>query len=564
MKAKTIGFYVLLGLVLLIAPFYTGPSIGGSGLRLPFNISIWFVIPWFLLAAILIILRTKIVHLPQHWRLFLPLFILMFISGMLSNSEPIAWLFRLSFIFGGGLFLLALFQYKPRENQINVVLFGLLLAMFFHGLIAVVQTQFPNYLPLWLPPSPNGVPYGIFQQINIQASYMVTSLIVLTYLISRPCFLTSGMLLKIAMLAVVATSSYVIFASGSRIGLLALFLSLPLLVIARRQQLVKHKGFLLVALLVMNANAWYQQAGISQSLAKTTNLTQGEYKAARLGMYTIGTELVLQKPFLGHGIGSFQQVWAQQAGDFHRRFPEAILPDVIITTHPHNEFLYWLIEAGSVVVLGILLVILAVGLAIYRCGFSRGGAYLAMLLPITLHTQVELPFYGSSAHWFTWLLLLFLPLRHTVVNYGMHLSRYATALLYTVSLSLAVLVSSFMVHTFRAQSDIFRFLYTKSEPPYLQVAMHNIYFKPLAIELAMRSNLYEGIKRQDETFVRAFIEWSNDMGEARSMLIYEDLVKAYDYLQYVDVECALVKVGAEIYPNNKNLSGAYVHCLEVN
>jgi len=560
MKTKAIIYFHLLISLVFLAPFYTGPSIGGTGLRLPFNISIWFISPWFMLLGVMLILRTRVIYLPRCWTQFVPLCILLFISGLLGNAEPIEWLFRLGFIFGGILFLLALFQFRPRQDQIELVLYGLLLMMLFHGLIAVIQTQFPSYLLSWFPPSPRGVPYGVFQQINVQASYMATALVVFTYLVSRPRFLTSSLLMKTLMLMMVATSSYVIFTSGSRVGLLALFISLPLMVLARRQQLAGHKAFLLIALLVMNAAAWSTQAGLSQVLTKTTTLTQGE--SARLSMYAIGTELVLQKPFFGHGVGNFKKVWAQQSGDFHRRFPASTLPDAIITTHPHNEFLYWLIETGSVVVLGIVLVISAIGLALYRCGFSRGTAYLAMLLPISLHTQVEMPFYSSSIHWFTWLLLLFLPLRHFLVSYHVKLSRYAVQLVYFVLLSSAILISSFMLHTFRAQSDVFRFLHTESEPPYLQVAMNNLYFKPLAIEVAMRSNLYEGINRKDDTFIRAFVVWADNMGAGKSMLIYEDLAEAYEYLHYTDVDCKLSKEGADIYPDNKKLKRSYSECIQ--
>ena len=559
METRAVWFYLLIGIVFLVAPFYTEPTIGGTGFHLPFNISIWLVAPWFMAAGVLLSMYSRVLRLPREWWLFIPFLLILILSGLLNNDEPIVWLFRIGAVFGGALFLFALFQFNLSSKNVELALYCLLLAMFFHGLVAAVQTQEISYLLPWFLQSPNGVPYGVFQQINIQSSYMATSLVIVTYLMSRPRFLVSRWPLKFALLVIIATSSYVIFSSGSRVGLLGVLLSLPIIAFVRRRQLARHKGFILICLLVINSNAWNEQDGVSRSLVKIADLTQN-VQSARLAMYTIGTELVFQKPLLGHGIGSFNRVWAQQSGDFHNRYPNAVLPNSIVTIHPHNEFLYWLIEGGSIIVLGMILIIAAVGMALYQCGLSRGGAYLAMLIPITLHTQVELPFYGSSIHWFTWLFLLFLPLRHQVITYGIRLSRSAVALIYITSLSLSLLVSSLMLHTLRAQADIFRFLHGDRKPPHLQIAINNLYFKPLAIEAAMRSTLYGGIQNDDEIFVREFVTWASKLKPVISMTIYEDIAVAYNYLDYTSVDCKLVQVGSELYSYNEKIHTAYQVC----
>jgi O-antigen ligase len=560
-KNKINLFYIFFGFVFLLAPFFYVPNIGGAGLRLPFNIMVWFVVPWFICIGIFLMLKSKSINLPKVWCYFIPFIAIVILTGTLNNSEPVAWLFRQGTIFGGILFLLALFQIGLTQKYVELALYLLLLAIFLHACIVLLQTQFPDYLPSWLPPSLRGKPYGMFQQVNIQASYMATALVIVGYLISRPSFQFSRLPLKLFLIIVVAVCSYVNFATGSRIGLLAMLLSLSILVITRYKYLAKHKGYIAILLVMIGGIAWLAQDGINQSLEKTATLTEGENKAARLSMYQIGTELVLQKPFVGHGIGNFKQVWAQQSGGFQQRFPNAAIPEEKFTTHPHNEILFWLIEGGSFVVFGMAIMILGIGIALYRCGFSRGGSYLAMLLPITLHTQVEMPFYGSSVHWFTWIFLLFLPLRHRTITYGVNLSRYAILSIYISFVSLSLLVSSFMLHTLRSQSDIFNFLYTKSEPPYLQIAMNNLYFKPLAVELAMRSKLYNGIDTGNEQYVRSFIFWASDKTPAISLLIYEDLVKAYDHLNYINLDCSVLAKGKDTYPNNKELIDGYTECI---
>jgi O-antigen polymerase len=59
-----------------------------------------------------------------------------------------------------------------------------------------------------------------------------------------------------------------------------------------------------------------------------------------------------------------------------------------------------MIEGGLFIIIGILTVMFVVVLALIRCGKQRSAGYVAMLIPITLHTQFEQPFYISSLHWF--------------------------------------------------------------------------------------------------------------------------------------------------------------------
>jgi O-antigen polymerase len=555
-------FYILFAIVFLLAPFYSAPNIGGTGLRMPFNISIWLATPWLICLGIFITGFRKKIVLPESWKGIIYFVSILVLVGASNNSEPISWLFRIGTILGGILFLITLFQIRLSKKQIEVTLLLLLIAIFSHGIIGVLQSTLPTYLPAWAPTSIQGKAYGMFQQVNIQASYMATGIAITIYFVSRPSFESNTLSLKLFLIANIAVFSYVIFSTGSRVGLLGAILSTIILTVTRRKQLAKHKTFIFILLVAVNVSAWSAAEGISYSLDKTVHLTQG--KAARLSMYKIGVELVVQKPFTGHGTGNFQKVWAQQSADFKKRFPEAVLPDAKMTTHPHNEILYWLIEGGAITILGIMLMLIALGRSLYFCGFSRGGAYLSMLLPISLHTQLEMPFYGSSIHWLTWLFLIFLPMQHRTITYCVTLSRQATLMLYASCISIALLVSNFMMHTFKAQSDVFRFLFTKSEAPYLQIAMNNLYFKPLAVELAMRSKLYKGINDENDQYVREFITWvSEDRKNIVSLLIYEDLAKSYEYLHYKLLDCNPIETAKETYPDSELLSYSLNKCIQM-
>ncbi|MCP4275798.1 MAG: hypothetical protein GY779_05535, partial [Gammaproteobacteria bacterium] len=286
----------------------------------------------------------------------------------------------------------------------------------------------------------------------------------------------------------------------------------------------------------------------------------GASASARVNMYRIAAELVAEKPVFGHGIGSFLRVWGQQAGDYHQRFPDAVLPEYV--THPHNEIVYWLIEGGVVAFSGMLLIFAVVLLALWRCGLHRGGAYLALLLPIGLHSLVELPFYISSLHWFLWMFLIFVVLRHRTKTKPLELSRPATRLIPALALVLSIGSGYFLLHTARAQADIMAFLQAKpGGGPYLEIARNNLYFKSRAEGLAMRSLLHHAIQNQQPEKVQVFLAW----GEPRLALwpglkLHEDLINAYHFLKDNKNKCRIIHEGAWRYPANEPLGKAVLGC----
>jgi len=277
-------------------------------------------------------------------------------------------------------------------------------------------------------------------------------------------------------------------------------------------------------------------------------------------MYSIGIDIAKQEPLHGHGIGSFLRVWNIQAAKFMTENPNATLPRYV--THPHNELLFWLIEGGFAALAGIVLVIIGIVIALYRCGFQRGGSYAAMLLPISLHTQVELPFYASAIHWFLWLFLIFIALRHNKKSRQLKLSKSATKLLQFFALSFAILVTYFMIHCARSQADIYNYLYDPEvKPPYLQVAYNNLYFRPLADKVAIRSLFFNSLKNNDREQVLSYLLWAEKHVKSTPVPeIYSDIAKAASYLETNKKACKLVTEGAQMYPRYKELQEAAHSC----
>jgi O-antigen polymerase len=554
---KALGFVLLL----VFASFYAQPNSGGSGLALTYNIPIWIVASWIIMAGILLSVSKARFNYPSLWLylVIFPLFVI--ISSVLAEvSQPITWLFRQLYIFGGVLFLFALFQFQPKQKAVDQVLFLLVIATGLHALLGTMQIVAPSYLSSYFPPNNDLVPRGMFQQINVQVSYLATGLIISLYFISRPSFRFTNFVVKLVIVIAFTLAIYVVVASGSRVGLLSLLLAIPLVVWSRFHKLRPHKTLLIVLLLGSCGGFIAGQSGLDKTLDKTVKLAGESYSTSRVAMYTIGMELVAKEPIHGYGIGGFLKAWNLQASDFVSRHPETSLPQYV--THPHNEVLFWMIEAGLPALLGIIAFVVGLSLALYQCGFQRGGAYAAMLLPISLHTQVELPFYISSLHWFIWLFLIYLVLRHNTKTVTLNLSLAMRRLLQIVAVGSAVGVTLFMINIARAQADLYDFLYNKNaRAPYLQVALNNLYTKTYAEQIAMRSMLYASIESGDKSKVETFENWALDFVVTRPELkMYEDLISASVFLRPEGKGCDAIVAGIAMYAQNKPLQRAYDKC----
>jgi len=454
-------------------------------------------------------------------------------------------------------FLFALCQFSVTQRRIDTILFIVVIATGLHALLGTIQTFGFEELIFWNP-SKDFVPRGNFQQINVQVSFLVTGLIIALYLVSRPGFRKSSTLTQVVVVVSFGLAIYVIIASGSRVGLLALFLGMPLVLWSRYHQLKYHKKLLFIIFIIACTAIVTGYAGLQRTLDKTSALSEKSYSTARVAMYTIGLELVGKEPVFGTGIGSFRKVWNKQSSDFVTRHPETVLPQSV--NHPHNEILFWMIEGGISVVIGIFAVIIGITLALKYCGFQRGGAYTAMLLPISLHTQVELPFYISAVHWFLWLFLIYLVLRHHTKIVEINISQAATGFLQIVAIVFAFSATIFMINTARAQTDLYTFLYEpqKAKQPYLQLALNNLYFKPMAEQVALRSMLYASIENNDSAKVKLFEKWAQEFVAINPELkMYEDLISASVFLRPEGKGCDVIKEGLTMYGHNKPLQQAY-------
>lgn len=561
--------YLLLIGLFIIAPLYTYPNLGGVGLTMPFNIAEWLAAIVFIGLVVFSSLRSaQFLYAPVFlYCLLFPLSISIF-SFATDVILPNLWLFRLLTITGGFLFIAVLFQLKFTMTDVERVLYFIVVAIAIHALVGVLQiidiTQFTQKLPMSGQGKP---PFGIFQQSNLLATYLVTGVMIILFLISRPSFRSKQIAIKIFMVVTFGVAIYIILATGSRIGLLSLLISLPLMILSRRKQLFRYKKTVLylivvsgVAIIANSASlVGEQDFGLNRTLTKVNNLSQTEYKTYREGMYKISIDLIKQKPLLGHGFTSFPRVWTEQKSRFVAQHPNAVV-SYLGTGHPHNELLLWLIEGGVVAGLSLIIVFLAICWALYLCGFSRGGVYLALLLPISLHTQTALPFYGSAVHWILWLFIIYMVFRHQTKTVSLNIGQFVSYSLQIIVVLMTVGGVGFLWHTHKAHDELYK--YMGGEQANMQLVLNNAYFHRFAEKVLMQSLLYTSIEKQNKIPIPSFIIWA----EARLAVNAEPgmfimLNDAYGFVDDTNNQCRIAKRGLQIYPQNLRLQQTINKCI---
>lgn len=562
----------LLAVLLIIAPLYFHPNVGGTGLRIPNNILIWIVGSGIGFYSLYTFVSKPLIHLPRYFLLLLSFPLIAFFSGSLSGVEIASqWAFRVLFIWAGVLFFFGLFQHQLKQGRLDRLLFFVIIACFVHALVGLSQIIWLKSLPVWLPVNPIGHPTGLFQQINNQASYQVTGIIAALWLVSRP-FISKGPQWRFfLLLTMIICSSFIVSYSGSRVGALGFILSLPLILISRWPMIKKDRvrwGMIAMALIISisSAGIFENNRGLSSALDKATAMNAGFSGSARLGMYAIAADVIKDAPLLGHGIGSFVRVWQLGKPAFYAEHPDATLPGQRVA-HPHNEVIFWLVEGGIITGIGLLLVLVAIFLTLKRLPPSRRYAYAALLIPIALHTQVELPFYISAGHWFLFLLLLFIIMQPSKCQYRIVLSTAAITLIKVISIVGGLTAVGFLSHTMAANLEFKRYItkqVPRGESPF-PIAMENPYFKTLATHTLMTNLFHSSVRYKLDDNVRLFAEWgANELKYNPHISFYILTIRARIYLGENDSACTLAREAGAIYPNHLVMKEVLNQCDKLN
>ncbi|MDX7733121.1 Wzy polymerase domain-containing protein [Aeromonas caviae] len=394
----TRGMVIVSALYWLLGMHFFMHNPGGAGLYLPFNAWGW------IFASLVIALGLWQVTLRQ--RLVISSLQLGLWLGALLLLLPMAYpgfelkdyaISRLLGLFAGLLFLFVLYQWQLASRARDRLLYLLLGAVAIEALLGLVQFYLltpGNWIGYDIRANR---PYGIFQQPNVMASFMATGLALAIWLDLRghaPPWLRGlryGVILATSLLLVVVQSRV-----GQLGGVLALLLLLPRL---HRERLLGRVLGLVALGVALGLASQYGMAGAKRGLEMYQS------GGMRSVYWPYAARLIAEAPWTGWGYGSFESVFLQ-----HYMADKALNPAMVQIEynldHPHNEFLYWAVEGGMAPMLGMVLMGGALLWRLGRAGIVRGGALLALVTPILLHTQTEYPFYHAIALWWALLLLI--------------------------------------------------------------------------------------------------------------------------------------------------------------
>lgn len=548
-------------------------NLGGEGLLTPNNVALWFVaIILISLAAFKVITQNKIAV--SIFGLSLALGLTLILSFSLIESAPSDFgvgIFVLAFL-GIFLFWIALEQWKISHQQFLMILLALTVLGGVHSAVSIVQIHDPHhvaftltgYLPLNLA---GNQPIGIVQQVNMTATLMATFGLIGLYLTSYGLFNRISVLWRFWVFLSVVMALYVLILSGSRAGLLAFSLGLILLFFSRHKWLRKKilRPFIWLSLI----GAAYLLALWLPGLTVSNELLQNKFDKLLLGtdirwfLYLTSWDMFLQSPWLGYGLGGYNTALVNYVATVgvDPRFEYLDLQNIL---HPHNELLYWVLQAGLVALL------VFVGLAIFylkllfkrRLGFALG--ILALSVPILSQTQLSYPFSLSALHLFLLLFLLQYGVQPYVSIIRFSLSGAIQKISYVGLLLLFSGCTYFSWFTLKSVEDLYAFKYRLfltagqttqeiSEMRYFEYASNHPVFKT-GVEDVMNRTLIRSLDTNNRYDMQRFIWWAEEYEfDDLSLRTLVNLTKAHLSLEQIE-QAELVYIQAiKMYPNAVDL-----------
>lgn len=384
----------------------TFPNMGGSGLRLPFNAAVWMGFGLMMALSMWPATRGVIRYSNFHIGLGLLLLALWLPFFWTWNEASLIALPRMLGVTAGAILLLGLAQLQLTQRDWWWLGFAILLGTLLETALCYVQLY-------WLEPVnwlgynvERSQPYGIFQQRNVLASFLVTGLAISAWLIDGA---EKAWERSIILLAPLFMPTILWFA-GSVTGWLASVIVVPLVLTHLwGQDRVRFKwwaGALLIGVLLA-----FLLWDLTSAPLRTTG-SMATTSGYRWYVFTHCLRMIGEHPLLGWGYGSFQHDFLYSFAEWRAaqpiNQPEIVEPYIVeYFSHPHNELLLWGVEGG---LLPILALLIFSGWALWRLYVDgpQGERLMlaALLLPLAAHSMTEYPFYHSQASWLAFILML--------------------------------------------------------------------------------------------------------------------------------------------------------------
>ncbi|EKK5267946.1 O-antigen ligase family protein [Cronobacter dublinensis] len=389
---------LILGLVLCLLAFYIKNS-ATAGVALPYNLTF---IGWLGLVFIILAWRYKNAEFKAQRQPLLAAgnLLLLFPWLLEARDNPGVWVLLAAVLLWLGLGRLS---FTPRlKRQILLAVFVLALGQ---ALIALLQAFCPHlamqlYEYDWL--RNHGRPYGIFQQVNLLASFLASGigcgflLLLTTRRAARIGLIVPGL----------GVLAFVLALNQSRAGAIGAVVVIAALCVAGRGKITRAGAALGVMTLCAWAG-WYITQHVTVMVNGEPYLMARDYAGStreRWHILVITWQMIMEKPWLGWGYGTFEYAFSRWA----LAHPQPDYAYSSIVTHPHNELLYMWFQGGVVALAGMLLLVTG-WLLMLKNAWRHGretAAFALLVVPLLVHLNLEYPFYQSFVHFGLFILLL--------------------------------------------------------------------------------------------------------------------------------------------------------------
>ena len=390
-------FKIVFAVYLLLGMHFNMDHLGGYGLYLPFNAMGWIFISLLIgLGCWEIRNNGKIIF--SRFQIICWIGIgLMCLPLIYPNNENSGLVIHRFLGLGAGLILYLSFQQfrfnREDRNWFLYIILGGILIQAFYGL-----SQY--FLPLesWFGISVDRT-FGVLMQKNVMAIFLVTGAAISLYLLLKDESIKDHKNKMWFIYSVSFLTSILYLPLQSRTGYLTFSLAIALVSILgykKKKQLFTWLGLAIIGFLI-GAKAPYLKRIEGEKIHSTS---------VRKILYQLSYELYRENPILGVGYGnyfsSFRHYYAQRKSE-----DSSVLSFTGNIDHPHNETLFWMVGGGIAPLIGLLIIAGGFLIMIWRAKSPEAWATAGLILPILIHTQLELPFYLSLIHWFLFLFLLY-------------------------------------------------------------------------------------------------------------------------------------------------------------
>lgn len=376
------------------------PGSGGSGVALPYNL---LLIGWsgLVLLTLTFIKKSHALRAERQPLVTIGCLLLLLPWLIQARGNPGVWGLLAALI----LWLWLLLQsFGPQQKQ--WILSAIFVLAICQCAISIIQVFFPALAVRWFEFDwlrNHGRPYGIFQQVNLLASFLATGLGCGFLLLMRE----TRRHYTFVLIAGLGLLAFCLTLSQSRAGAIGAGSIVAILIVIQGWKSPRRIVIAIAAMAFCVAAGWYITHHVQIWVNGQPYLLAREYGTStheRWHILTISWQMILQKPWFGWGYGTFEYQFSR----YVLAHPELPYTYSSIVTHPHNELIYAWFQGGITAVTGVVTLffgwMVMVIRAVRRSRLAVG--YTMLIVPLLVHLNLEYPFYQSFIHLALFIVLL--------------------------------------------------------------------------------------------------------------------------------------------------------------